>query len=193
MTGYGEARYQSETLNMAIELRALNTGISKSRYGHRNPITFSNRNSKRLDPPHDSPRHSAGESSLRTPIRAARFSRQCRRAAKLPGANSEAPFLPRRPGMERRCSIGAGLPGVVPDPEGLLRCQRRVAGLEKVLEEALGKLSIDAPRGRSSDGGGSSLTPQAIAGQLAAFAKGRRKSATHYRERLFERHSDHPQ
>src|SRR6266480_3075398 len=29
MTGYGEARYQSETLNMAIELRALNNRYLK--------------------------------------------------------------------------------------------------------------------------------------------------------------------
>jgi len=58
--------------------------------------------------------------------------------------------------------------------------------LEKVLEEALGKLQSIRQR-RSSDGGGVRSLRQAIAGQLAPHSRKAPQVGNAYRERLFER------
>jgi uncharacterized protein (TIGR00255 family) len=143
MTGYGEARYQSEPLSLSIELRAVNNRYLKLSLRAPEPYNLL---------------ESEFEKVIRRSIRRGTIllTLRCKRQANAHdyeiNATALASYMTQLRAMQKQLGIdhldggalltGAlGLPGVIPEPgSASLNAEEEWPVVEKVLVEALGKL-----------------------------------------------------
>jgi uncharacterized protein (TIGR00255 family) len=189
MTGYGEAHYQSDALNLAIELRALNNRYLKVSVRAAEPYNL-------LEPEFEKViRRTVRRGTVQVQLRCERqYAPQDFRInatalrsylAQLRGLCDELGFRDRGDGLLPQV---LALPGVVPEPGSLaFQHDEEWPLIEKVLEEALGRLqAMRLEEGRAMAQEFLQLR-QTIAGHLDQIRQLAPQVATAFRDRLFER------
>jgi uncharacterized protein (TIGR00255 family) len=187
MTGYGEAHYQSETLNVAFELRALNNRYLKVSVRAAEPYNL-------LEPEFEKIiRRTIRRGTVQVNLRCERqYAPQDFRVnatalrSYLEQIRAAFPDL----GVNVSTLLGTmlALPGVVPEPGKVaFDASDEWPILEKILEQALAKLQAM----RQEEGRAMAQEfvehRQAIAAQLERIRERAPQVADAYRERLFER------
>jgi uncharacterized protein (TIGR00255 family) len=189
MTGYGEARHQSDSLTLSIELRALNNRYLKVSLRAPDPYHL-------LEPEFEKViRRVVRRGTLQVHLR-------CEKAAAPQDYRINATALRSYLGQLRALGpeLGLGedgdrlvaqvlaLPGVVPEPGGAaFHLHDDWPIMEKVLQEALGRLhAMRQEEGRAMAQEMLGYR-DAIAGQLAAIRTRIPHVAAAYRDRLLER------
>lgn len=188
MTGYGEARYQSDTLNLAIELRALNNRYLKVSVRASEPYNL-------LEPEFEKVirrtiRRGTVQVNLRCERQYAPQDFRVNAVALRSYLEQIRSALPGGDGWSGVALLGPvlGLPGVVPEPgRETFAAADEWPVLEKVLAEALGKLqTMRQEEGRAM---AEEFVEHryAVAGRLARIRERAPQVATAYRDRLHER------
>jgi uncharacterized protein (TIGR00255 family) len=189
MTGYGEARYQSETLTLAIELRALNNRYLKVSVRATEPYHL-------LEPEFEKViRRTVRRGTLQVHVRCDR-----QHAAQDFRINATAlrSYLAQLRSLSDEMTLALpvaallgqvlALPGVVPEPgDATLSLEDDWPVFERVLEEALGRLQ--AMRQEEGRAMAQELLQHrdAIGAQLEAIRQRAPTVAVAYRDRLHER------
>jgi uncharacterized protein (TIGR00255 family) len=189
MTGYGEASYQSETLSLAVELRALNNRYLK--VSLRAPEPYNLLESEFEKVVRKTVKRGTIQIHLRCQRQYAPQDFQINAVAlrsyltQLRSASGEL-ALPH--GVESLLGQVLALPGVVPEPgTGSLKLEQEWPVMERVLDQALGKLqAMRQEEGRAMAQELLSLRDH-IAGQLMAIRERAPQVAVLFRDRLLER------
>src|SRR5438876_857415 len=189
MTGYGEASYQSDALNVSIELRALNNRYLKVSLRASEPYNL-------LEPEFEKViRRTIRRGTVQVHVRVQRqystgdfqINAVALRSylAQLRMLSDELQ-LPHH--GETLLAQALALPGVVPEPGNVvLNLEEEWPLIERVLTEALGKLqAMRQEEGRAMAQELLGLR-DAIAGQLTAIRKLAPNVVVVYRDRLLER------
>jgi uncharacterized protein (TIGR00255 family) len=189
MTGYGEASYQSDTLSVAIELRALNNRYLKVSLRAAEPYNL-------LEPEFEkvirkTVRRGTVQVHLRCQRQAAAGDFQINAAA-LRSYVGQLRLLCEELGLRDRGEVllaqALALPGVVPEPGVTnLRLDDEWPVVERVLEQALGRLQ--AMRQEEGRAMAQELLQQRdhIGAQLAQVRERMPGVASAYRDRLLDR------
>lgn len=189
MTGYGEAAYQSESLSLAIELRALNNRYLKVSLRAPEPYNL-------LEPEFEKVvRRQIKRGTLQIHLRVQRqFAPQDFQinAVAVRSYVAQLGELSRALGLtgSREALLGQvlALPGVVPEPGvGPLKLDEEWPVMERVLGEALGRLqAMRQEEGRAMAQELLALRDQ-VGLQLAAIRERSPQVLAAYRDRLLER------
>ena len=189
MTGYGEASYQSDALNVSIELRALNNRYLKVSLRAAEPYNL-------LEPEFEKViRRTVRRGTLQVHLRCKRqFAPQdfqinaVALKSYLEQLHRFADDLKLRDRGEVLLGQALALPGVVPEPgNASLNLEEEWPLLEKVLEEALGRLqTMRQEEGRAMAQELLQHRDQ-ISSQLAQIRERAPKVSVAYRDRLLER------
>lgn len=188
MTGYGEARYQSDALDLAIELRALNNRYLKISVRASEPYNL-------LEPEFEkvirrTVRRGTVQVNLRCERQYAPQDFRVNAVALRSYLEQVRSALPPGEAVNAQALLGAvvALPGVVPEPgNAAFDASEEWPVLETVLVEALGKLQTM----RQEEGRAMAAEfvehRHAIAGRLDRIRERAPEVGNAYRERLFER------
>jgi uncharacterized protein (TIGR00255 family) len=189
MTGYGEAAFQSDALNLAVELRALNNRYLKVSLRAAEPYNL-------LEPEFEKViRRTVRRGTVQVHLRCQRQSSPGDfqiNATALRSYVTQLRPLSEELGLRDRGDVllsqALALPGVVPEPGVVaLDLEEEWPVLERVLEEALARLQ--AMRQEEGRAMAEELLQQRdhIAGELARIRERMPGVATAYRDRLLDR------